>query len=43
LKEYIESIKDIPAGAEILVGYVNEYWDVIRENMKEAKQKEKQK
>jgi SET domain-containing protein len=43
LKAYIESIKDIPAGAEILVGYGKEYWDVIRENMKEAKQKEKQK
>jgi SET domain-containing protein len=33
-KAYIEAKKDIPAGAEILVGYGKEYWDVIRENLK---------
>lgn len=33
LKVYIESIKDIPAGAEILVDYGKEYWDAIRHNM----------
>ncbi len=34
LKAYIESKKDIPAGAEILVDYGKDYWKVIRENMK---------
>lgn len=34
LKVYICSIRDIPAGGEILVGYGKEYWDVIRHNMK---------
>src|SRR5690349_7523654 len=41
-KAYIESKKDIPAGAEILVDYGTDYWKVIRENMrmwaKEAKE-----
>lgn len=31
-KVFIESLKDIPAGQEILVGYGKEYWDVIRYN-----------
>src|SRR5688572_10608739 len=34
LKAYIESKKDIPAGAEILVDYGKDYWTVIRENMR---------
>lgn len=34
LHAYIESVKDIPAGSEILVDYGKEYWDVIRANMK---------
>ena len=44
LRAYIESVKDIPAGAEIFVAYGKEYWDVIRQNIKnEAKAaKEKQ-
>ena len=33
-KAYIESKKDIPAGAEILVDYGGDYWKVIRENIK---------
>ena len=33
-KVFIESIKDIPAGGEILVNYGKEYWDVIRQNKK---------
>ncbi|MEX1240730.1 MAG: SET domain-containing protein-lysine N-methyltransferase [Cyclobacteriaceae bacterium] len=33
-KAYIESKKDIPAGAEILVDYGGDYWKVIRENRK---------
>ena len=31
-KVYIEAAKDIPAGAEILVDYGKEYWDIIRHN-----------
>ncbi len=34
LKVYITSTKDIPAGAEILVDYGKEYWDVIRYNLR---------
>jgi SET domain-containing protein len=43
LKVYIESVKDIPAGSEILVGYGKDYWDVIRTNIKIEKQKNKKK
>ncbi len=32
-KVYIRSIKNIPAGSEILVSYGKEYWDVIRQNI----------
>lgn len=32
---YIRAIKDIPAGAEILVSYGSEYWQVIRHNLRE--------
>jgi SET domain-containing protein len=39
LKVYITATKDIPANAEIFVGYGKEYWDVIRENRKLAKKK----
>ncbi|MGZ3839402.1 MAG: SET domain-containing protein [Flavisolibacter sp.] len=41
LRAYIESVKDIPAGAEIFVGYGKEYWDVVKSNMQLDK-KEKQ-
>ena len=34
LKAYIESKRDIPAGAEILVDYGKDYWKVIRFNLK---------
>ncbi len=37
LKVFIEAIKDIPAGSEILVNYGKAYWDVIKENMKADK------
>ncbi len=33
-KVFIEAIRDIPAGAEILVSYGKEYWQVIRKNKK---------
>jgi uncharacterized protein len=41
LKAYIESKKDIQPGEEILVSYGNEYWKVIRENIKAEKEKTK--
>ena len=34
LHAYIESKRDIPAGAEIFVDYGKDYWKVIRENIK---------
>jgi uncharacterized protein len=34
MRVYIEAVKDIPAGAEILVQYGKEYWDVIKYNHK---------
>ncbi len=43
LKAYIESVKDIPEGSEILVAYGKEYWDVIRKNLKAKKTSVKQK
>ncbi len=33
-KVFIEAVKDINAGEEILVSYGKEYWDVMRHNMK---------
>ena len=41
LKVYIESFKDIPAGAEILVRYGKDYWDVQRANLKIDRENEK--
>jgi SET domain-containing protein len=43
LKAFIEAKKDIPAGSEIFVDYGDEYWKVIRENIKLWKQEEKEK
>jgi uncharacterized protein len=34
MRVYIEAVKDIPAGGEILVQYGKEYWDVIRHNLR---------
>ena len=39
LKVYIESTKDIPAGAEIFVSYGKEYWEVIRYNLRLEKKR----
>ena len=36
LKVYIDAIQDIPAGAEIFVGYGKEYWQAIRHNRKKS-------
>ena len=33
LKVYIKSMRHIPAGSELLVGYGKEYWDIIKENL----------
>ena len=33
-RAFIETTKDIPAGAEILVNYTKPYWDVMKENMR---------
>lgn len=38
-KVYIESVKSIPAGSEILVSYGKEYWDVVRHNIRVEKLK----
>jgi SET domain-containing protein len=32
LRVFIYSIKNIPAGSELFVGYGKEYWDIIKEN-----------
>lgn len=32
LKVFIKSMRHIPAGSELFVGYGKEYWDIIREN-----------
>jgi SET domain-containing protein len=32
LRVFIEAKQDIPAGAEILVGYGKEYWDTMKKN-----------
>lgn len=34
VRVYIHATKNIPAGAEILVSYGKEYWDVLKENLK---------
>lgn len=41
LKAYIESTRDIEAGAEIFVDYGKDYWKVIRDNVKLWKAEEK--
>ena len=43
LRAFIESVKNIPAGAEILVDYGKPYWDVIRDNKKEEAKAKKEK
>jgi SET domain-containing protein len=32
-KVYIKSMRHIPAGSELFVGYGREYWEIIRENL----------
>lgn len=33
-RAFIEATKNIPAGAEILVDYTKDYWEVMKENMR---------
>lgn len=33
-KVFIHATRNIPAGAEILVGYGKDYWETVKENMK---------
>ena len=41
-KAFIESVKNIPAGAEIFVDYTQDYWKVLKENLRNEKQREKE-
>ena len=41
-RAYIESVKNIPAGAEIFVDYTKGYWDVIRANIKASEREKKE-
>ncbi|HEV7333356.1 MAG TPA: SET domain-containing protein [Flavisolibacter sp.] len=40
-RAFIESVKDIPAGAEIFVDYTQDYWKVLKENLRAEQQREK--
>ena len=40
-RAFIESVKNISAGAEILVDYTKPYWDVMKENRKAEWQEQK--
>lgn len=40
---FIVAKKDIPKGSEIFVSYGKEYWDVVKFNIKLAKEEEKEK
>ena len=39
-RAFIEAIKDIPAGGEIFVDYTQDYWKVLKENLRAEKQQE---
>jgi SET domain-containing protein len=40
-KVFVEATRDIPAGGELFVGYGKEYWEVIRQNIREARKEER--
>ena len=40
-RAFIESIKNIPAGAEIFVDYTQDYWKVMKENIRIEKAQQK--
>ncbi|WP_121353733.1 SET domain-containing protein [Flavisolibacter nicotianae] len=37
-RAYIEAVKNIPAGAEIFVDYTQDYWKVLKENIRAEKE-----
>ena len=41
-RAFIESVKDIQAGTEIFVDYTQDYWKVLKENLRAEKQREKE-
>jgi len=43
LRVFVEATKDIPAGAEILVDYGKEYWQIMKENKRLAEKAAKTK
>ncbi|HZH97195.1 MAG TPA: SET domain-containing protein [Flavisolibacter sp.] len=42
LRVFVEAVKDIPAGSEILVDYGKEYWQIMKENMRLAEKAKKE-
>jgi uncharacterized protein len=40
-RAFIEAVKDIPAGAEIFVDYTQDYWKVMKENLRTEKREAK--
>lgn len=40
-RAFLESVKDIPAGAEIFVDYTQDYWKVMKENLRADKRQAK--
>ena len=40
-RAFIESVKNIPAGSEIFVDYTQDYWKVLKENLRNEKLAEK--
>ena len=41
-RAFIEAVKNIPAGAEIFVDYTQDYWKVLKENLRVEQQREKE-
>lgn len=41
-RAFIESVKNIPAGTEIFVDYTQEYWKVLKENIRKEQRQEKE-
>ena len=41
-RAFIETVKDIPAGAEIFVDYTQDYWKVLKENIRKQQREDKE-
>jgi SET domain-containing protein len=41
-RAFIESVKNIPAGAEIFVDYTQEYWKVLKQNVRNQQKEERE-